>query len=298
MALMKSFKVILFYKYLPISDVEDILNKQKDICTALGLMGRIIIAGEGINGTLEGTDKAIQKYSDKLAADPRFADIHLKISEGTGKVFPKLSIKVRDEIVAGHFGNLDVKPWEITGKYVTPEQLHNWIGSGREFYIVDMRNDFEQAVGNFGGSILPGMKLFRDLPKVMPKLAHLKNKTIVTVCTGGVRCEKASGFLIKHGFDDVWQLHGGIVSYMEKYPNEDFYGSLYVFDQRIVMSFGGKEHKTIGRCAKCGKQTESYINCKVKECNRHFLACAGCSGSGLKCPQGCIVKIRLQPRNF
>lgn len=283
--------VLLFYKYVDINDTFAVCDAQKTLCKELGLKGRVIIAHEGINGTLEGTDVAIEKYCQKLVEDKRFANIHLKKSVGTGNAFPKLSIKVRDEIVSGHLGEIDVNPQKVTGKYLKAEELHTWIKEKREFYIVDMRNDYEQKSGYFTGSILPEMGNFRDLPKVLPKLSHLKNKTIVTVCTGGVRCEKASGFLIKNGFSDVYQLYGGIVTYMKKYPNQDFKGKLYVFDNRLVMGFNTNDpsHEIVGRCANCGKPSENYVNCIDDICHRHFIACSDCvnENNQMYCPMGC-----------
>lgn len=301
---MSKYKVVLFYRYVNIVDGQGLMEKQKLLCTSLGLKGRMIIASEGINGTFEGKSKDVNRYCEEFIKDKRFSDVHFKFSEGNGCAFPKLSIKVRDEIVSGHLGDADINPNEVTGKYITPEQLHEWFEEKREFYfersenqnfrrrkprefyIVDMRNDFEQEVGMFEGSIKSGMHLFRDLPKTAKKISSLKNKTIVTVCTGGVRCEKASGFLVKNGFAQVYQLAGGIHNYMEKYPNEHFKGALYVFDQRVVVAFNMDDPKraVIGKCAVCGLSSENYVNCRDPSCNRHFIACVGCAKDGVLCP--------------
>lgn len=288
---MSDYTALLFYKYIPIEDPVALKNSQRELCLKLNLKGRVIIAEEGINATLEGSSQDIEEYIQTMLQDPRFLDIQWKKSVGSGSAFPKLSIKVRSEIVAGRLGQDDIKPWEVTGKYLQPEELNGWIHSGREFYIVDMRNDFEQEVGFFSGSILTKMEHFGDLPKVVPQIEHLKNKAILTVCTGGVRCEKASGFLVKHGFSDVYQLYGGIVSYMEKYPNEDFVGALYTFDNRLVMGFNMEDPKRVivGKCVKCGKPSENFINCLDDFCHRHFIACSDCLEGRDKmfCPTGC-----------
>lgn len=278
---------MLYYKYVAIDDPKVFMVEQRRVCEKLDLNGRIIIATEGINGTLEGREKDIKKYIDIMRKSAIFSDTHFKISAGTGGAFPKLSVKVREEIVSGHLLDWDVDPTKTNGKYLTASQLHKWIKFGKKFFIVDMRNDYEQEVGAFENSILPGLSNFRDLPKVLPKLAHLKGETIVTVCTGGVRCEKASGFLVKHGFADVYQLFGGIVTYMEKYPNEDFAGALYVFDGRVVMSFGDADRKIIGRCVVCKKSSEHFVNCSDIFCNRHFICCLKCTKRVSVCPMGC-----------
>lgn len=281
------FKVLLFYKYAAIADTKALMQEQIFLCQKLKLKGRIIVASEGINGTLEGKAEEIEKYIGVMRKSAAFVDVDFKISAGNGKAFPKLSIKIREEIVSGHLMDWDVNPAQSSGKYIKAEQLHTWIQTGRKFYIVDMRNDYEQEVGYFEGSILPGLSNFRDLPKILPKLEHLKEETIVTVCTGGVRCEKASGFLVRHGFTDVYQLFGGIVTYMEKYPNEDFEGALYVFDGRVVMSFGDTGRKVVGKCSVCANPSENYINCSDIFCNRHFICCEACSRKASLCPMGC-----------
>jgi UPF0176 protein len=288
------YQILLYYKYTPIADPELFRREQWDLCQRLHLKGRIIVGKEGLNGTVEGTLEATEEYVKTLRADHRFADIHMKRSAGTGKAFPKLSVKVRAEIVSGHLFADDVNPREVTGKYLQPEELHAWIKDGKEFYIVDMRNDYEHKVGHFAGSILPPLENFRDLPKTLPILKHLKDKTILTVCTGGVRCEKASGFLVKHGFKDVYQLAGGIVSYMEKYPGEDFKGSLYVFDGRVTMAFG--EHEVIGKCERCGKASERYVNCANLRCHKHFICCESCAVTNevATCSLWCRIRVGLQ----
>lgn len=289
-----SYQIILFYKYVRILDTETVVSWQREICERLGLKGRCIVADEGINATFEGTKENISEYEKELEKDERFKDIHFKLSSGNGNAFPKLSIKIRKEIVSLNLGTCDIDPNKITGIHLKPEELHEWIKNGREFYIIDMRNVYEHKVGHFIGSILPSIENFRDLPKIINKIAYLKNKTVLTVCTGGVRCEKASGFLLIQGFSDVYQLDGGIVSYMEKYPNEDFTGKLYVFDARVTIGFytNDTQHEIIGKCDICYEQSENYVNCVNPVCHRHFLACVKCFnnvGGNVFCPGGCVL---------
>jgi UPF0176 protein len=288
------YTIILFYKYVHIEDPEAVKNWQTKVCEDLNLKGRGIVATEGINATFEGTKENIQKYIKELEKDKRFLNIHFKLSLGTGNAFPRLSIKTRREIVSLHLGTCDINPNEITGVHLRPEELHEWFENGREFYIVDMRNAYEHKVGHFKNSVLPSIENFRDLPKVVEQISHLKNKTVLTVCTGGVRCEKASGFLISQGFKDVYQLDGGIVSYMEKYPNEDFQGKLYVFDGRIVMGFytDDSKHMVVGKCDNCGEQSENYVNCANPVCHRHFISCKNCLSKNdgrAFCAGGCVL---------
>lgn len=270
--------IILYYNYKNISDPEALMKQQKELCKSLGLKGRILIAEEGINGTLEGSRESIDKYVEDLKSDERFKDTHIKYSEGNGDAFPRLSVKVKPEIVALKLGEDNFSPTETTGKYITPEELHELINSDEEFYIIDMRSDYEHAAGHFENSIMPDIGNFRELPNKIPELTHLKDKKVVSVCTGGVKCEKGSGLLIKSGFTNVYQLHGGIVSYMEKYPNQDFIGDLYVFDGRVTMAFNkdSPDYKVIGKCELCGTTSNNYVNCKHDPCHKHFICCENC----------------------
>jgi len=196
----------------------------------------------------------------------------------------------------------DINPREVSGKYVSADEFHELLNKKEkgtikpedDFVIIDMRNDYEHASGHFKGSVLPPIHNFRDLPKVLPTLEHLKNKKVVTVCTGGVRCEKASGLLVKNGFKNVYQLHGGIVTYMEKYENttadtssgaavapaKNFLGSLYVFDDRVTMAFADAksgQRPLIGKCELCATASEKYMNCANNKCHRHFIVCEKCT---------------------
>ncbi len=283
----QSFQVLLYYKYTNLENLEELLSQHKEITKELGLTGRILIGKEGLNGTVEGTVENTQKFQEWLTKIPQFQDVEFKISPSTGNSFPKMSVRIREEIVAGH---TKVNPSEITGKYLEPSELQNWFETGKEFYIIDMRNDYEQQGGHFKNSILPPLGHFRDLPEILDTISHLKDKTVLPVCTGGVRCETASGFLLKHGFTDVWQIKGGIFRYLEEYPNQHFLGKLYVFDKRMLLSFG---QKSIGKCQICGVDSENYVNIvdskipKImentvrKNCKKHLICCEECIAKGL-----------------
>lgn len=272
------YQVLLYYYYGHLDDAAELTEKQRALCQELGLTGRLIIAEEGLNGTLEGTTANTEAYIAALMEDPRFATIHMKRSVGTGNAFPKLSVKHRKEIVSAHLGEEDFNPADYTAPYIQPELLHEWITNGEDIAIIDMRNSYEHASGHFTGSVLPEMSNFRDLPAAVDKLEGLKKKKVVTVCTGGVRCEKASGYLLKRGFTEVYQLFGGIVSYMELYPNQDFQGKLYVFDRRVVMGFDtdSKDHTIVGRCKYCGVPCELYVNEDGAPGRPHFICCEAC----------------------
>jgi UPF0176 protein len=287
------YTIVLFYKYTGIEDPDKLKMDQIDLCQRFGLKGRVIIAKEGINATLEGTTINIENYLTEFLTDKRFSDTHIKKSKGNGEAFPRLSIKVREEIVTLGLRE-DINPNKVTGKKLKPNELKNWYESGKEFYVIDMRNDYEWKVGKFKNSIQMPIQNFREIPDNISHIENLKDKTVLPVCTGGVRCEKASGLLIREGFKDVYQLDGGICSYLEKYPGKDFEGSLYVFDSRITMEFDSKgKHKVIAKCDKCETECERYVNCKNPKCNKHIICCNDCSeGDGRSfCSQICKEQV-------
>jgi len=270
------FVVLLFYKYVTIENPTEFLNDHRALCEQLGIKGRFVVAHEGLNGTCEGTPDSINEYVKILTNDPRFGDMHIKYSQGTGNSFPKLKIKVRPEIVSLGLGENDIDPNKITGIHLKPSELHSWFENGEDFEIIDMRNDYEHAVGHFPNSVLPKLKNFRDLPREIKNLKHLKDKKVLTVCTGGVRCEKASGYLKSQGFKTVYQLDGGMVSYMEQFPGQNFNGAMYSFDGRNVIDYDQGNHEIIGRCVRCGNKTENYVDCKNESCHGQFLYCKDC----------------------
>lgn len=288
-----NFQVLLYYKYIEIKNPQKIRDQQRILCEKLNLKGRIIISSEGINGTLEGTLESTEKYINVLNKSKLFKGINFKKSKGIGNAFPKLSIKVRPEIVASKMP--EINPIKITGKYISADELYKWFKEKREFVIVDMRNDYEQKSGYFEGSILPGIHNFYDLPKILPNLKHLKEKTIITVCTGGVRCEKGSGFLLQNGFNNVYQLEGGIQTFMEQYPNKYFKGKLYVFDNRLTIGFNitDPEHEVVGKCFHCQKLCDSYVNCAYDMCHLHYICCEDCKDIQTNlafCKNSCKIK--------
>ncbi len=322
------YEIILYYKYTTVADPVGFMNWHKTICTELNLKGRVLIATEGINGTLEGLKKDTEEYKRLMHLQDgsegtfgNFSDVVFKKSPGTGVSFPKLKVKVREEVVAlkmkdapihkGETVVTDIDPNKTTGVHLKPEELKEWYENGEDFLVVDMRNDYEFKVGHFKNSINPKMNNFRELPKVLPALeevkkASLEGKKILTVCTGGIRCEKASGFLMENGFENVYQLDGGMHTYMEKYPGKDFLGSLFVFDNRDTMAFTDNR-EVIGKCDLCGSTTERFENCANDECHSKMLVCDTCvSKAGnahdavplVFCGESCRTKGRIGKKKY
>ncbi len=270
-------------------------KEHMELCKELNLTGRIIVAHEGLNGTVCGLTQDTEQYVKVITSDPRFSNMHIKRSEGIVDAFPKMGIKVRDEIVTASLEENDIDPNQITGIKLSPDELKQWFEQKKDFVIIDMRNTYEHKLGRFKNSIEPRTKTFKELPQKMEELSKNKGKTVVTVCTGGVRCEKASGYLMTNGFEEVYQLDGGIVTYMEKYPGQDFEGSLFVFDKRQTMHFDEpSQHKVIGICEHCNSPTEKMRNCIDVTCNKKFIGCDTCmeSDSTRHCPH-CVGVVHL-----
>lgn len=273
-------KIILYYLFTPIKDPNAIKLWQLTLCEQLDLKGRIIISEHGINGTLGGDLDNLKKYVSKNKAFIPFKKITYKWSEGSSDDFPRLSVKVRDEIVT--FGvpkkiKVDEKGIVGGGKHLKPEKLHELINQ-QDVVFFDGRNNYESAVGKFKNAVTPDVKNTRDFVNELekPKYNKLKDKTVVTYCTGGIRCEVLTTIMKDKGFKDVYQIEGGIVKYLEKYGDKGLWeGSLYVFDKRMGLK-SSEEVKDIGECSYCKGKTSRYINCSNLACNQLILVCDNC----------------------
>ena len=285
---MESWPVILFYKYVAIADPTGFADEQRALCSTLRLKGRILVATEGINGTLAGPADAVNQYISTLHADPRFSDVQMKVSNGDPNTFPKLVVKVRREIVT--LGASPLTPEQHN--QLSPAEWKRMMEEDPEVVLLDVRNSFESAAGRFEGAVVCDIEHFRELPAYMPQLEPLKEKKVLMYCTGGIRCEKASALLRSRGFDRVFQLHGGIVTYQEQFGNERWQGECFVFDQRMTVRVDDGL-VPLGRCAHTGRSTSRYVNCLHDPChklfilseeaareNRDFLLCPECLASG------------------
>jgi UPF0176 protein len=244
-----------------------------------------------LNGTVSGTKENCAKYRESLDNDPIMAGIAWKIDPEKGHVFPKLSIKVRNEVVTLELGEEDFNPVDLTASHLKPSE---WREAMKEDQVVllDARNDYEWEIGHFEGAILPKVPSFKDLPKwIRDHRSELEGKKILTYCTGGIRCEKFSGFLLNEGFDNVFQLDGGIVSYGkdEEVRGEGYEGECYVFDERLSVSVNQTEGaKVVSKCRICGIPSIRYRNCAWMPCNAQILLCENCEeGTGRYCDCRC-----------
>jgi UPF0176 protein len=271
---MKEYRVLLFYKYVDVENPEEFMTEHLAWCTDNGIKGRVFIAREGINGTVSGKLKDIQKYKSNLTGYPIFKDIIFKEDEADEQAFFKMHVRVKKEIVNS---SLKDTALEHGGKRLKPEQLLEFYESGKEFIIVDARNWYESKIGKFKNAVTPQLKNFRQWPEAVEKLKEYKDKTVVTYCTGGIRCEKASAYMVEQGFKDVYQLDGGIVTYAKQFPNTFWEGGVFVFDERrVVEPNTDKKLKYVSSCYYCGEQTSYYINCHNQDCDKIIVTCHKC----------------------
>lgn len=284
------YPVILFYKYVPIADPAAFVESQRLLCASLGLKGRLLVATEGINGTFAGPAAAIDAYVAALKADARFADVEIKVSPGDADTFPKLVVKVRPEIVTLKGGEALSPDFD---NHLTPAEWKKAIEEDPDAVLVDVRNRYESAAGKFEGAIACDIEQFRDLPDYLGQLEDLKERKVLMYCTGGIRCEKASALFRSRGFRNVFQLHGGIMTYQEQFGNEHWLGECFVFDQRMTVRVE-EGLVQVGRCAHTGRPSARFVNCLHDPCHRLFILaeetekedpdtrlCPECRASGL-----------------
>jgi len=273
---MGKYQTLLYYCYSTITDGEQFAADHLKLCKSLGLTGRIIVADEGLNGTVSGPSEACKTYMDTVHADARFSSTEFKIDEVDVPSFVKMHVRYKSEIV--HSGLRDPKminPQKRTGKHLEPKDFLA-MKDDEDVVILDVRSNYEHALGKFKNAVTLDIENFRDFPAMINQLAKYKDKKVLTYCTGGIKCEKASALLLHEGFKDVYQLHGGIIKYGKEAGGEDFEGKCYVFDNRLSVDVNSVNPTVVSTCRNCGAVTDKMINCANPECNEHFTQCDAC----------------------
>lgn len=285
-------KNILFYKYVEIKDKDNLREGLFGLAKSLDLLGTILVADEGINGCLTGDEKDIDDFKIGLRSDRLFSGIEFKEGLTSGHNFRRLSVRLREEIVTSKFG-VDASD---AAPYIEPMELKKIMDNGEDVILLDARNDYEHKIGKFRNALTLPIGNFRELPEKIAQLKELKDKKIVTYCTGGVRCEKASALLKENGFNEVYQLHGGILNYGKEIGNAHWEGKCFVFDTRGAVDIDPKnQSELISQCDICKIPCADYHNCFNSECDKRFIACNGCVESMEKC---CSKRCRNEVRNL
>ena len=293
-------KILLYYKFTPITDPVAVKLWQKTLCDSLDLCGRILVSEQGLNGTVGGEMDDLKKYIKATKQLPGFKDIVFKWSDGSRDDFPRMSVRNRRELVG--FKNSD-NEFDVDndgviggGTHLKPKQVHELVEKyGDDVVFFDGRNAHEASIGKFKNAVVPNTNTSRDFIAELEseKYDNLKDKKIVTYCTGGVRCEVISAMMKKRGFKDVYQIDGGIVKYGEAYGDDGLWqGSLRVFDNRMTIDFSDHA-ETIGECTHCSGKTSNFENCARAECNELVLICEQCKQN----PDQLFHKIECRSKN-
>ncbi|WP_106765930.1 rhodanese-related sulfurtransferase [Paenibacillus faecalis] len=274
----QSYQILLYYKFVPIPDPEAFKDEHLQYCKDLGLKGRILVASEGINGTVSGTIEQTEQYMKDMKSNPLFKDMVFKVDPSDGHAFRKMFVRHRKELVTFRVEH-ELDPNEISGERLSPQQFFEHLQQD-DVIVLDGRTDYEYDIGHFRNAIRPDVGSFREFPKwIRENMSQYKDKKILTYCTGGIRCEKLTGFMLKEGFKDVAQLEGGIVTY-GKDPDVQgrlFDGKCYVFDERISVKINRTDEDIIvGKCHHCGEPEDRYINCANDACHLQHICCEKC----------------------
>jgi UPF0176 protein len=283
------YQVLLYYCYTPLENPDQFRDDHHRLCLELDLRGRIIVAAEGLNGTVSGTTESCARYMAAVKADPRFAALEFKIDEVPAHTFQKLHVRVKAEIV--HSSLRHVRPHEKTGQHLSPEEFKA-LKDRDDVIVVDVRSDYEYNLGRFKNAVTLDIANFRDFPDRVERLKEFKDKKILTYCTGGVKCEKASAYLLEQGFENVYQLHGGIIKYGIEAGGEDFDGQCYVFDNRVAVDVNRVNPTVISRCQHCQQPSNRLVNCANPHCNAHLPLCEAC---GVELQGACSVACAEHP---
>lgn len=277
-----SYEVILYYQFTRVDDPALFCKDHRAFLKELGVKGRVYISSEGINGTLGGTPDQIREYRDFLQNLPGFENTEFKTDEHDTIPFAKLICKVRDEIVALRVPGLDPKQG---GRYLSAQEWRKLMESEEEYVMIDVRNNYESKVGHFKGALKPDLENFYDFPDWLEEAEKEipKNKKVLMYCTGGIRCEKFSVLMKQKGWEDVNQLHGGILTYAREEGGDYFEGKCFVFDDRLVVPVNPQSMEPVSVCEITGQPADSYLNCANMQCNKLFI----CSEEGAQMMEGC-----------
>lgn len=280
-------KSILFYKFVNVADPDMTVRWQTELCTRLGLLGRIIISPHGINGTLGGDIESLRAYKRAMNVSGIFRGIHYKWDVMHEGQYPKLSVRAREELVT--FGAVDELKVDDEngviggGERLRPREVHDLINQhGDDVVFFDGRNLYESSVGKFKNAVVPQVNTSREFLAEIekPEYEKLKDRPIVTYCTGGIRCEILTVLMKNRGFNNVYQLDGGIVTYGKDFGDKGFWeGKCYVFDGRVQQAFSDKT-TVISSCRECGTTTDRFSHCTNEHCGAQMIICKECEAKG------------------
>ena len=232
------------YKFEPLENLDSLIPEFQNKCDELGLKGSVYLSPNGINFSIAGTEENIDTYIEFMEEDSRFRDIPLKKTFSETQPFRRMKVRLKKEIIS--LGRDDINPRELTGDYISPQELFEMYETKEDVIVLDTRNEYETRVGLFENAVDLQLDTFRDFPSAIETLPEeYKDKQIVMYCTGGIRCEKASAVMMKAGFSDVKQLEGGVLDYFKETGGAYWNGDCFVFDERVALDKELKETEYI-----------------------------------------------------
>jgi UPF0176 protein len=267
------YLALSYYKFVPIDEPAREVKRHKKFLEGRDATSRVYISSEGINGQLSASVEDAEAYMEWLRGDPRFSDLNFKPEPVPENIFPRLTIKVREKLVAID-QPIDL---ESRGNYLSPEQWRKTLEGDEDVLVLDGRNDYEWELGHFEGAERPPCRTFRDFPAYVEQLKERcpKEKKILMSCTGGIRCELLSSMMREEGFENVYQLEGGVIKYGQEQGGAHWRGKLFVFDDRLGAQVN-PDAEVISRCHICDVPSDRYFNCANMDCNALFISCERC----------------------
>lgn len=287
-----SYFILAYYHFVNIENPGLLIKEHKKFFESRDVAGRIYISEQGINGQVSGSEADAEAYMDWLHEDPRFKEMPFKIHHHHEHVFARMMVKYRKQLVA-----IDTSVnLSKTGTHLSPKKWKEMLENEKDILLLDVRNRYEWEIGHFDRSTLPPLENFREFPAYAEELKKDIDPTstkVMMCCTGGIRCELYSALLKEKGFEQVYQLDGGIINYGLQEGNAHWKGKLFVFDDRMAVTIDGKEAEPISICHQCHLPCDTYYNCANMDCNELFISCVSCSEAYVGC---CSYECKSAPR--
>lgn len=289
------YAIAAFYKFAPLTEsrLEALRTCLLAAAESAGVVGLVLLSGEGCNGTVAAEPAGLTLFKDTLRAEPEFADIEFKDSRSERRPFRRFTVDRRRELITLK------QEVEAPGAdtYLSPEAWHARLSGDDSVIVLDVRNTYETELGIFKGAVTLPIDKFSDLPKVVAESGLSKDRPVLMYCTGGIRCEKALPALKQQGFGEVYQLHGGILRYLEAFPEGHFQGECFVFDHRVAVDARLEPSQRWSLCPLCGNPAEHHLACA--ECSAATVLCRRCAGEPLKqaCSKNCAYHLRRKASN-
>lgn len=292
------YSVATFYKFKPILPTQKVQKDLEVKAHELNITGLVILGTEGLNATVAAiVESQMLEFKKFITEYFDVPDLFFKDTESEVAPFHRFKVKIREEIVT--LGTPELVPNSDVNHHLSPTEWNHVLKNEKDFLLIDTRNWYETKIGTFKGAINPEIDQFTEFPEYVEKHNISKDKKLLIFCTGGIRCEKGILELQRQGFNNVYQLNGGIINYMKEYPNDQFEGECFVFDHRVALNADLKPTTKYGLCPHCGQPSEITIHCR--RCKADEMICVDCEKLEWKketCSKDCAYQLKLHPERY